>query len=101
MQQGPTPPQAPPWQGPPTGPPWTWPGGARRGMQWRVSATILLITAWLVFILIYAFFWSGHYDLFQNVVLFIASLIALFGLIAAMWAGWGMRFANQGWDHWR
>ena len=70
-------------------------------MQWRVSATILLITAWLVFILIYAFFWSGHYDLFQNVVLFIASLIALFGLIAAMWAGWGMRFANQGWDHWR
>jgi len=70
-------------------------------MQWRVSATILMITAWLVFILIYAFVWSGPYSLFQNVVIFIASLIALFGLIAALWAGWGMRYAGGGWEHWR
>ncbi len=100
MQQGP-PPQGPPWQGPPPGPPWTWPGGLRQGMQWRVSVTILLITAWLVFILIYTFIWSGTYSLFQNVVLFIASLIALFGLIAALWAGWGMRMAGMNWEHWR
>jgi hypothetical protein len=73
----------------------------RRGMQWRVSATILMITAWLVFILIYAFVWSAPYSLFQNVVIFIASLIALFGLIAALWAGWGMRYAGGGWEHWR
>lgn len=100
MQQGP-PPQGPPWTGPPTGPPWTWPGGVRRGMQWRVGATILLITAWLVFILLYTFFWSGPFNLFQNVVLFIASLIALFGAIAAVWASWGMRFAGMNWEHWR
>ncbi len=100
MQQGP-PPQGPPWQGTPPGPPWTWPGGMRQGMQWRVSATILLITAWLVFILIYTFIWSGTYSLFQNVVLFIASLIALLGLIAALWAGWGMRMAGMNWEHWR
>ena len=72
-------------------------------MQWRVSATILFITVWLVFILVYAFFWAPtyHFDLFQNIVLFIASLIALFGVIAAMWAGWGMRYAGTGWEHWR
>lgn len=85
------------------GPPWTWPGGLRRGMQWRVSATILMITGWLVFILVYAFIWSTqfHFDIFQNVVLFIASLIALGGVIAALWAGWGMRFAGSNWEHWR
>ena len=72
-------------------------------MQWRVSATILLITGWLVFILLYAFIWAPAYNfnLFQNVVLFIASLIALFGLIAAVWASWGMRFAGMNWEHWR
>jgi len=70
-------------------------------MQWRVSLTILLITAWLVFILLYAFFWSGGFSLFQNVVLFIASLIALIGAIAAAWASWGMRFAGMNWEHWR
>lgn len=100
MQQGP-PSQAPPWQGPPTGPPWTWPGSIRRGMQWRVSVTILLITIWLVFIVIYAFIWSNAYNLFQDIVLFIASLIALFGGIAALWAGWGMRMAGVNWEHWR
>jgi high-affinity K+ transport system ATPase subunit B len=73
----------------------------RRGMQWRVSVTILLITAWLVFILIYAFFWSGDFDLFQNVVMFIASLIALLGGIGAVWASWGMRFAGMSSEHWR
>ena len=68
-------------------------------MQWRVGATILLITGWLVFILIFAFF--TNYSLFQGVVVFIASLIALFGLIAATWATWGMRFAGWDREHWR
>lgn len=66
-------------------------------MQWRVGATIIFITAWLVFILIFAFFTT--YSLFQDVVVFIASLIALGGSIAALWAGWGMRFAQ--WEKWR
>lgn len=100
MQQGP-PPQEPPWKGPPPGPPWTWPGGIRRGMQWRVSATILFLTVWLVFIVIFAVFWSVPLTLFQNIVLFIASLIALIGAIAALWAGWGMRMAGMNWEHWR
>ncbi len=70
-------------------------------MRWRVSATILLITAWLVFILLYAAFWSGPFSLFQNIVIFFASLIVLFGCIAAAWASWGMRFTGMNWEHWR
>lgn len=69
-------------------------------MQWRVSATILLITAWIIFILIYAFFWSGTFNLFQNVVMFIVSLVALFGGMGAIWASWGMRMAGANWDRW-
>lgn len=101
MQQGP-PPQQQPWTGPPPGtPPWAWPGGVRRGMRWRVSATIILGTAWLVFILLFAGFWASHFDLFQNIMIFFASIIVLLGLIAAFWASWGMRFAGTNWDHWR
>ncbi len=70
-------------------------------MRWRVSATILLGTAWLVFILVYAAFWSGPYSLFQNIVIFFASIIVLLGGIAAAWASWGMRFAGMNWEHWR
>ncbi len=103
MQPG-SPPETPqpPWGGPPTGPPWTW-GGRRpwRGMRWRASATILMITAWLVFILLYAALWSGQFSLFQNIVIFLATLILLMGSIGALWAAWGVRFAGGGWEHWR
>lgn len=103
MQQGPPPQQPPSWTGPPPGtPPWAWPGGARRGMRWRASVTILLGTAWLVFILLFAAFWAGPpLNLFQDLVVFFASLIVLFGCIAALWAAWGMRWAGMGSDHWR
>ncbi len=70
-------------------------------MRWRASASILLLTAWLVFILLYAAFWSSHFDLFQNIVLFFASLVVLFGALATLWASWGMRFAGADWDRWR
>ena len=101
MQQTP-PPQQPPWGGPPpTGPPWGWPGSVRRGMRWRTSLTILLGTGWLVFILLYAAFLAGNFSLFQNIVIFFASIIIVMGGLAAIWASWGMRFAGGNWEHWR
>lgn len=101
MQQTP-PPQQPPWGGPPpTGPPWGWPGSVRRGMRWRTSLTILLGTGWLVFILLYAAFLAGNFNLFQNIVIFFASIIIVMGGLAAIWASWGMRFAGGNWEHWR
>ena len=102
--QGPPPqgPPGPPWAGPPSpGPPWTWPGGRRRGMRWRTSVSIILATGWLVFILLYAAFWAYQFTLFQNIVIFFASLVAVFGLMGALWAGWGMRMAENEWRHWR
>lgn len=71
-------------------------------MRWRVTGTILLGTAWLVFILLFAAFWAGPpLNLFQDLVIFFASLIVLFGCIAALWASWGMRWAGMNWEHWR
>lgn len=70
-------------------------------MRWRVSVTIILLTGWLVFILLYAAFWAAPFSLFQNIVIFFASLIVVFGGVAAVWASWGMRFADRGWEHWR
>jgi hypothetical protein len=70
-------------------------------MRWRVSVTIVLGTGWLVFILLFAGFWAARFDLFQDIMIFFASIIVLLGVIAAVWASWGMRFASGGnWDHW-
>lgn len=86
-----TPPASDPFKGPPS----TWPAEMRRGMAWRVGATILLGTAWLVFLVLYAFIWSGSYSLFQDIVVVIVSIVALGGGIAGVWASWGMRYANM------
>lgn len=94
-----TSPQEASWKGSLKGPPSTWPTEIRRGMPWRVSATVVLLTAWMAFILLYAFVWSGPYDLFQDIVIFIVSLVVLAGGIAGVWASWGMRFAGTGWEH--
>ncbi len=81
-----------------TGPPSTWPPEVRRGMYWRVSATVLLITAWLAFLVLYAFLWSAPYGLFQNLVVVVVSLVALFGGMAGVWASWGIRVADMSWE---
>lgn len=70
-----------------------------RGMRWRASLTVLMVTAWLVFILLFAAFWSDGLNLFQSIVVFFASLILLVGGIGALWAAWGMRFAGTDWEH--
>ena len=56
-----------------------------------VIASMLGIVAWLIFILLYALFWSGSYDLFQNIVVAFVSLAIDGILIGVMWMAWGYR----------
>ncbi len=50
-----------------------------------IVASMLGILLWLIFILVYAFYWSGGFSLFQNVVVFIVSLCITGLLIGLMW----------------
>ncbi|MDA4125083.1 MAG: hypothetical protein OK438_06520 [Thaumarchaeota archaeon] len=78
---------------------------ARMGRPWPVApvvATILVIIAWLVFILLYALYWSNGYSLFQNVIVTIVSLVITALLVSVGWVIWGSRhhwdFAEYGWE---
>jgi hypothetical protein len=53
-----------------------------------IMGSILGIIAWLVFILLYALYWSKSFDLFQNIIVTIASLLIVGLLIGAMWMIW-------------
>ncbi len=50
--------------------------------------SILAIVAWLVFILLYALYWSNGFDLFQNVIVTVVSFMITGMLIGAMWLIW-------------
>jgi hypothetical protein len=46
------------------------------------------VIAWLVFILLYALYWSAGYSLFQNIVVTIVSFLIAGLLIGLMWLPW-------------
>ena len=65
------------------------------GFGWRVAASILIVIGWLSFVIIWLFFLAGDYDMFQNLAIVIVSVLVGVGILAAMWAPWGMRMAKN------
>ncbi len=65
-------------------------------------ASMLGLVAWLVFILLYALYWSKGFDLFQNLVVAFVSLAITGIAIGLMWMIWGYRrFGGFGdWSEW-
>ena len=59
-------------------------------------ASMLGVLVWLVFILIYALYWSGGFSLFQNVVVFIVSVGITGVLIGLMWVIFGPETTGHG-----
>ncbi len=53
-----------------------------------VIGSIVFVIGWLVFILLYALYWSKEFDLFQNIIVTIVSLAIMSLLIGAMWLIW-------------
>jgi len=56
-----------------------------------IVLTLVAVIAWLVFILLYALFWSGNYNLFQNIVVTVVTLGITAVVIALGWVIWGFR----------
>ncbi len=70
-----------------------------RGLRWRSIASIVIGFGWVAFILLFAGFWAERFTLFQNIVIFFASIVVALGILATMWAGWGMRWGDR--SHWQ
>jgi high-affinity Fe2+/Pb2+ permease len=66
---------------------------------WPIVATMLTVIAWLVFILLYALYWSNSFSIFQNVIVTVVSLVITGLVIGLEWVVWGMRHARH-WMRW-
>ncbi len=70
-----------------------------RGAIVRIVLTILIPLAWLSVTLLYLAFWAQGFSVFQDVVIFVVSMLALFGAVAGMWISFGLRTARR-WIEW-
>jgi len=53
-----------------------------------IIGSILGVIGWLVFILLYALFWSKGFNLFQDVIVTVVSLAITALLIGLIWLIW-------------
>ena len=60
-----------------------------------IILSFLAIAIWLVFILIFALYWSIGFSWFQNIIVTIVSLLLVGLVLGLMWVIWGMRFARS------
>jgi polyferredoxin len=56
-----------------------------------IVATFLAVIAWLVFILLFALYWSNSYSAFQDAIVTIVTLVIMGLFIGLTWTVWGMR----------
>jgi hypothetical protein len=74
--------------------PWSMDWGHTRPLG-GVIVTMVAIIAWLVFILVYALYWSTNYNLFQNIVVVIVTLGITALVIGLFWVVWGFRHVKN------
>ncbi len=60
-----------------------------------IILSFLAVAVWLVFILLYALYWSTGFSWFQNIIVTVVSLLLMGLLVGMMWVVWGMRLAKR------
>jgi hypothetical protein len=61
------------------------------GFASRVVVSIIIPLALMIFLIIWFFFYATNFDLYQNIAVFIVSILIMAGIMGAIWAPWGMK----------
>lgn len=69
-------------------------GGMPPGLTWRVVASAVVCIGWLIFIVVFLFFWAKFYSIYQNIAIFLVSLLIMAAILAPVWIPWGIRMSR-------
>jgi hypothetical protein len=64
-----------------------------------ILVTFVAVIGWLVFILLFALYWSRGYSAFQDIIVTIVTLVIMGLVIGLTWTIWGMRHAKRWMKH--
>ncbi len=56
----------------------------------RVAGTVIVGVGWLAFILLWRAFYAGNFEFWQNLAMFIVSVIVAIGIVAVIWIKWAL-----------
>lgn len=66
-----------------------------KGFGWKVSLSILVGVAWLVFVILWLFFYAGEYKWEKNVSIILLSILVVGLVLGAPWTMWGLRHRKK------
>ena len=66
-----------------------------KGFKWRVGLSIIIAFVLIIFLIYW--FWSlaEGYSLYQNIAIFIVSILIVGGVLGASWAPWGIKYGEK------
>lgn len=86
--------------------PWAWWGLRYRserekemwklkGFRLRLWVSLILFFLVILFLIVWFYLYADSFTLYQNIAIFLVSLLIPGGILAAMWAPWGMKYGSQ------
>ena len=70
-----------------------------KGFRWRIWVSMILMLAVFGFLIYWFWYQAAPYDVYQNIAIFIVSLLIIGGILGAMWAPWGMKHGQHHHHH--
>lgn len=66
-----------------------------KGYGWRVSLSIIMGVGWLIFLILWLFFYASGFNVYQNIAIFLVSILAVGGVVGAAWAPCGIKYGHR------
>jgi len=56
----------------------------------KIAGTVIVGVCWLAFAILFLTFFAGNFDFFQDLEVFIVSLIVAISIVAVIWIKWAL-----------
>jgi len=66
-----------------------------KGFRWRVWLSAFLVIALMGFLVYWFWYLAQGFSLYQNIAIFIVSILIMGGIMGAAWAPWGMKYGSH------
>jgi len=65
------------------------------GFTSRIVISIIIPLALIIFWIIWFFLFAEGFNVYQNIAIFMVSILAVGGIIGGIWASWGMKYGHK------
>ena len=65
------------------------------GFAWRVSLSIIVGVGWLVFLILWLTFYASAFTVYENIAIFLVSILIVGAVLGASWASWGIKYGRK------